>query len=545
MDATGNNSTKDESLSMTTDSDGQPTITKSTWSFRRFPKAIIMGRPPLAVILISFMTSLAVAAAITAWAITYDAAETSATSLSESLQKATLKQVVSALEDRFKTAEQVTAEYARNWADGIHTPATPADIEKTQQMMFTSLQQRQDVFSALAWVTYPEGHQNGVIWEPTGPNGTTVWLKTRHADGDTNSTLYQNSTTMALYKTWIVDGKDGRDRPVDGVLVTANPRKIRASRFTNDTAKVALGKGWNYEPMFDFLNLNDPKSSAWLPYAIIAFKAGIGFKDFAQVIQRPDGTPVGTFKTSMTMGFLNKALSEATAAIPYRSQVYVLEMGSTSGIFPMADSVNTLYITNDTNAQYPFNKAYLANSRLGQIHDHMASHPGGPSAYFQDRQGGVDMISMPDGNYAMQSVIYTRAAGLKVGIVMLVNRSDVMRALVESNRRAIGIIVAVIVVGVVLSIVFSFMLARALFRITRDLRLLANFKFQEVLQTGTEKGAPARPQYSRIQELFQIQKAFHLMTVNFAKAVSQNRRFGEGMGAKTSTVTAKHTSIPM
>ncbi|KAI9088728.1 hypothetical protein DFS34DRAFT_689556 [Phlyctochytrium arcticum] len=541
MDATGNSSSKgDESLSMTTDSNGQTTISTKTWSFRRFGKAIISGRPPLAVILISFMTSLAVAAAITAWAITYDAAEKSATSLSESLQKVTLQKVVSSLEYRFNTAEQVTAEHARNWADGIHSPNTSADIEKTRQMLFNSLQQRQEIFSALTWSAYPQGLLNGVVWE-NGPVGNIVWLKLRHEDGDTSGPAY-NSTTMALYQTYIIDGKDGRDRPVDGNLVLANPRRVRASRYTNDTAKVALGKGWNYEPMYDLLNLSDPKSFAWMPYYILSFKAGVGFKSFARAIQHSNGTALGTMTADMSMSFLNKALSEATAAIPYRSQVYALEMDATNRIIPMADSANTVYIANVTNTLYSFDKAHLANSNLGKIYDHMARHPGGASAYIQTQQGQVDMIEMADGNYAMQTVVYQRAGGLNIGIIMLVNRNDVMRALVESNKRAIGIIVAVIVVGVILSVVFAFMLARALFRITRDLRLLANFQFKEVLRNESEKGMPARPQYSRIQELFQIQKAFHLMTVNFAKAVSQNRRFGEGMGVKSGTVTAPYGS---
>ncbi|KAI9088729.1 hypothetical protein DFS34DRAFT_675110 [Phlyctochytrium arcticum] len=444
MDTTGHSSSKgDESLSVTTDSKGQTTMSTSTWSFRRFAKAIITGRPPLAVILISFMTSLAVAAAITA-----------------------------------------------------------------------CLQQRKDIFSALTWTAYPQGLLNGVVWE-TGPTGDTVWLKLRHEDGDTSGPAY-NSTTMALYQTYILDGKDGRDKPVDGNLVVANPRKVRASRYTNDTAKVALGKGWTYEPVYDLLNLSDPKSSAWLPYYVLGFKAGVGFKPFSKAIQHSNGTALGAMTAGMSMAFLN-ALSKATAAIPYRSQVYALEMDGTNRIIPIADSVNSVYISNVTNTLYSFDKAHLASSNLGKIYDHMARHPGGASAYIQARQGELDKIEMADGNYAMQTVVYQRSGGLKIGIIMLVNRNDVMRALVESNRRAIGIIVAVVVVGIILSIVFSFMLARALFRITRDLHLLANFQFKDVLRNESEKGMPARPQYSRIQELFQIQKAFHLMTVNFAK----------------------------
>ncbi|KAJ3186454.1 hypothetical protein HDU85_007273 [Gaertneriomyces sp. JEL0708] len=523
-------SMKDSSLSKTTDSNGDPIEASQRAGLgTRLFKAVRAGRLPIVVILISFMTVLTVVAAIVAWAITWDAAEDSANVLSVSLQQSMLKNVVDQLDRRFLTAEQVVETHVRNWADGSYSMATPVDTEKTRQMMFNTLITTSEFVQAHTWYSLPDGSTggllNGAVVEFTGPGGSPVWLKVRHEDGNTAVPAFNDSTTGAFYETYVVDDY-GHDKPESAELPN-NPRSVRAIRYTDDEVRIAESNGWKPLDAMSMLDFTASSSAAWSPYYILSFKAGIGFKGYVQVIKDVNGNPIGIQGGDTSMHFLNELLSQAASSIPYRSQLYVLEMADESAIVPMADSAGSFYVPEGGRMPYRFDEAYLANPNIGTVYEHMLRHAGEPSAYLRDFESATSYIEMQDGKYAMQTFTYQRPGGLRVGVVMLINYNDIMASLHDSNRRAVGIIAAVVVVGIALGTAFSVLLARALFRITRDLKLLANFKFQEVLRPDQEKGSPAKPNYSRIQELFQIQKAFHLMTVNFAKAVSQNKRFGD------------------
>ncbi|KAI9011433.1 hypothetical protein BC832DRAFT_346084 [Gaertneriomyces semiglobifer] len=141
----------------------------------------------------------------------------------------------------------------------------------------------------------------------------------------------------------------------------------------------------------------------------------------------------------------------------------------------------------------------------------------------------ADSVDLEDGVYQiMIKHLRREARGVRWQVVGLLESDGVMGPVKEANRATVGIVMAMVAAGCVVATVFAFALARALHRITRDLILLSNFKFQDVLQADVDKESGVqRPRFSRIAELWTIQKAFHKMVIQFAGAVQQNRKFSE------------------
>ncbi|KAI8911927.1 hypothetical protein DFJ77DRAFT_82682 [Powellomyces hirtus] len=299
-----------------------------------------------------------------------------------------------------------------------------------------------------------------------------------------------------------------------------------------------------------------PGASFWEAYMMLSFKP-VGMKSYIRTLVCSTGETI-LQSTDISLQRMVNDLKDSAAASPYRSFLFAIELGATPDKdIMMADSLDTNYmiytdrakgrarplLLSETRTAYmtePYFNAttYVEGHDLARdLYDYVASTAEGSVEKLNTQLGGetavVKLRSVP--YFLRVDLLLRPQTGVRQAIIMLVDRNHVMADLTQSNKKAIGIIAGVVAAGVGLAVAFSLMLANALYKITKDLKLLSKFKFTEVLRPLDKEGTVKKARFSRINELWQIQQAFHQMTVNFASAVSQNKRFGDATQAHRRT----------
>ncbi|KNC98809.1 uncharacterized protein SPPG_05787 [Spizellomyces punctatus DAOM BR117] len=486
----GGSSTTDPTMSL--NSKGEMVLSNRVWTFHRFITGLKSGRAPISLILIAFITSLATGIAFLAWGLTFRAATNSATILAQALQRRIIDQVVSDVAVRFLAVEASTAVSVLNFRQGYYSAATYADKDITTQKLLNVLVPNVNFYSTQYFTTVPEGE---------------LWGASTSTQG-----------TVREYHLW---------RQYGGNLTTwdvaANGTNL--GPVTSDLNQNNTNSYW-----VQAIDVSNANAFNWSSVQVWDYK---GWKSFLRVFSDDHGTIQGVVGADLTLSFIQTLLAESKASIPYNNLLYAFEMaGGTDTIVASSEPDVQLYeldsngaavraltlpeiaVTDkDTAALYQL----LQTKSDGSLSHWLSIHPTNEAVE----------LELSGGTFSMM-VGRIQRANTDLAIIAFINRDAIMGELQAANRKTIAIVAGVVVAGCSVAVVFSFFLAKALHRITRDLRMLANFKFQDVLQQDIDKESGVRrPQYSRISELWQIQRAFHKMVITFARAVSQNKRFSE------------------
>ncbi|KAI8591181.1 hypothetical protein BDZ88DRAFT_412748 [Geranomyces variabilis] len=499
----GTSSTRDSSTSTS-----QAPSRRGSYHPRQIWQGVKTGRPPISVILISTVLVLTIGVAFLAWGLTYNAANYSATILASSLQQNILTRILDDISFTLKTAEQSTHAHVLNWANGFYSVDTVPGRAQLNQAMLNSLVPRVDMFSSQYFTTIPAGEMNGAVTYIDPGTGLRNWDLWRQTGED--------------FQVWHVN--------MDGTQKDLSPY---AGFPTNMSTGIWV----------TVVDVSNKTSAAWTPYYIVQDGGHIGWKTYSEVAVDQNGVTVAVQSTDVTTDFLQRLLLDATHAIPYQNALYAFEVAGSGDtiITSSLDRTGHDYMTTDgsgTDFSMTMQQAGANNSNIRAIYSYLDQNAGGSLQTFLDAHppGFTVELQLDSGTHEMQiGQVQRPGANMKWAIVILINRNDVMSALRRSNLQAIGIIAGVVAASCIFVMIFSWWLAQSLHQITRDLQLLSNFKFQDVMQRDMDKETGARrPKFSRIAELWEIQKAFHRMVVNFAQAVSQNRRFGEAATGRTS-----------
>ncbi|KAJ3168596.1 hypothetical protein HDU88_001488 [Geranomyces variabilis] len=485
----------DESVSI--NSKGEVTLSNSVFTWSRFVTSLRRGRIPITFLLVTFISVLTVGIALISWALTYNAATTAADSLSVSLQRQILTTIISNVVTVLAATEQSTQLQVSNWADGTFQLS---DREAVLKVLHNTVEANSNFYSTQTFTTVPNGYMWGTFTE--GPGNQLKFLDWRQgAADDGNLTTWDGSN--------MVDSYAAPDNAA-GYWVTA------------------------------VVGPNTPEST----WSSVNVWQGKGWKTHCRRIYDQSNNPLGAQNADLTLDFLQRLLADSARAMPYDAYLYALEMSPQGQDVMIASSIPTLdfYGYDDTqNAVRTLSFAEMAekDAIVAILHKEFAGY-GSLAAYMAAKGKETQLLNFPGGaQFMLQMGEVKRDDNTHWAIVMLLDRDAIMLPLHQSNGKTIAIVIAMVVAACGLSILFSFFLAKALHKITKDLSMLADFKFQEVLQEDLDKKTGMRrPRYSRISELWRIQRAFHKMVVTFAQALSRNRHFSDGMNVGNGGVGA-------
>ncbi|KAJ3277503.1 hypothetical protein HK104_003244, partial [Borealophlyctis nickersoniae] len=457
-------STSDD-LNTSVNSDGKRVMSANVWSWSRFTTAIKQGRFPVSLMLVMFIVPLSAGVAILSWGLTYTAALSSASTLANSLQEQILARIVSEVSFRIKTLERSADQQSRNWHDGYFSKATNADKEKVVDILLNTLAPNADWYTSQHFTLFPEGECWGINAYPLGPNGTYLYMP-MYAYGEN-------------WTFWLSD-EDG-----------------------NNLAMTSSGIYNNSD-----IDKTDPKSAAWTPVFVAE---GVGYQTHTHAIFQ-GGKFIGVQGADFTLDFVQDLLMKLAAAIPYRGYIYTFELSNTSDLM-IGSSLDVreydIYERNNGTAIRALTLPELAANVSGWeslhvLYDHLLqNNPTGSLLQYisQPNRPAVLELHLSDGVYLVQMTDVS-SLNLHWGIIHFVQRDDILAELTKSNRKIVGTVAGVVVAGIIASVAFSYSLSRALHKITRDLMLLSDFQFKDVLQKDLDKrSGMARPSFSRIAEL--------------------------------------------
>ncbi|TPX70358.1 hypothetical protein SpCBS45565_g01770 [Spizellomyces sp. 'palustris'] len=476
---------------MSLNSKGEMVLSNRVWTLRRFLAGLKNGRAPISLILIAFITSLATGVAFLAWGLTFRAATNSATILAQALQSRIIDQVVSNVAIRFLAVESSTAVSVLNFRQGYYSVATYADKEATTQKMLNVLVPNVNFYSDQYFTIVPEGELWGAATSTHG--------------------------TVTGYQKWRQYGRNQTTWPVD---VNGNNLGSMVSANQNNSNSYWVRA----------VDLSDLNAFSWTSVQVWDYQ---GWKSFVRVFSDVNGTVQGVVGADLLLSFLQTLLVESKASIPYDNLLYAFEMtGGNDTIVASSEPDVQLYQLDSSGAPQralTLPEVAAMDKDTATLYQFLQTKSGGSLSLWLSTHstGEAVELDLSGGTFSMM-VGRIQRANTDLAIIAFINRDAIMGELQTANRKTIAIVAGVVVAGCSCAVVFSFFLAKALHRITRDLRMLANFKFQDVLQQDIDKESGVRrPQYSRISELWQIQRAFHKMVVTFAQAVSQNKRFSD------------------
>ncbi|KAI9097421.1 hypothetical protein DFS34DRAFT_621588 [Phlyctochytrium arcticum] len=329
-------------------------------------------------------------------------------------------------------------------------------------------------------------------------------------------------TTVPEGERWgvIVDEENGTNKFSKWMHDASNGYEVLVDREGHNVSVTTTYPGANYSTAasawwLEELNMTNPSSYNWNP---VEYSDNRAWKTHSRVVADPTNNVIGAFSTSISLDFLSFQLDEIADHVPYPTLNYVFEsVGNVSRIIATSDSDTDIYFrdafsniigteTFESFAQRdehvkPIYEWFLAN-RHGQLHEaedvhdeededaHHAeethteegdedSHGHSNSQLHSHHEMPSITLKLPTGQFQMMFTKITRD-NLDWTLLTLVNRDKVMQPFDTSTRRTLGIVLAIVFTSFLFSLLFAWMLSKALHRITRDLSLLANFKFQDV-----------------------------------------------------------------
>ncbi|KAI8916473.1 hypothetical protein DFJ77DRAFT_341440 [Powellomyces hirtus] len=454
-------------------------------SWRRWAKLLFKGRPSIGFVLVLFSSSILVVVSVLAWSLTEKAATTSAINLATDMQDRILNLVTADVLYHVQTAERTTQSAKRQWARGAYSVS---DRPAASRRLLDVLVPFQDVFVTQTFTLMPFGQ----LW------GYYAW---------------KDASGRRKYTQWTQVGMQ-----YDAYDVDSNGTVIDHTDSSNSTDQ-SLGE-W-----VTIVNPADPTSQAWTPSYIWE---GVGWQTFSTGIYDSSNSYLGVASTDMTLGFLTTLLRSQTDALIYPSHLFAFEIGPNGEVcIGSSDRNLDTYIRNA--AGDPLRAAVLSelaksHALLGSFYTSavLPNYGGSLAAYFADAAGKPYSASADRTKFNLR---LSRIKHLNIDwiIVQFVSQDAILANLYKSNRTVLCAVISMICVGCALAVVFAYLLSRSMNRITADIVLLSQFKFQEVLGRDDE-GRIRRPSLSRFAELYRVQRAFHTMVVTFAGAVSNNRK---------------------
>ncbi|KAJ3282333.1 hypothetical protein HK104_010936 [Borealophlyctis nickersoniae] len=386
-----------------------------------------------------------------------------------------LSGVASEFTSRIRALEESVDMHTRNWRAGRYSAATEDDKFNVFRTLLADLVPHVHTYTALHFVLLPAG---------------AMWGADSYVDGNTTywGAMFQDKdgTTFNYY-----------DSNEDGSVITDYDWNTPDKTFQNAQWVVNLDN-------------TSSSSAAWTKPTLFTNN---GYATHSRTIFQ-NGTFIGVQGGDMSLEFVGDVLRELKGTITYKSYLYAFGLDEAGDIsmgcsieWPTADLYRR---DNDgkalgllTLADLAANQTYEGWEPIRVLYAHLlrTTKSGTLFEYLSQTRPTTLELTLSDGVYLVQ-MNEVSSLNLRWGIVHFVLRDDILQALTQSNKKTIGTVAGVVSGGIVITVVFSFFLATALYRITRDLMLLSDFKFQDVFQKDLDKSSGIkRPSFSRIAEL--------------------------------------------
>ncbi|ORY47457.1 hypothetical protein BCR33DRAFT_764451 [Rhizoclosmatium globosum] len=476
----------------------QSSTIASTATTESVVKKLQGWRPRFFMLMTLFIAASSITVGVLGWRLTLNAAKKNISGLVEQIENLISDRVSAYMLDESVRLTDFVDMQKELFRTNQLSASTPERKNKTMRQMLILLNHHLDISVDIFYVTVPEGEVNGYTYTV---NGT---LQLWDQKGLTLSTYNCDGNGYAL------------GAPVS--VTTDEGNKTPQMPGNNHTLDYGIGgmSGTN-------LNYSDPNSTGMSkirPWGGRIFKTSVGI-----AINEVTNEKV-IVGADLSMGFLAKQLSDISNTIP--TPLFVGVIGAVSGRMLASspainllsadktrmldawelDSIHVLDFSSYLNETYGTQMGYLAKVQ-NLAADLNAMQEDGGSRFSYRNVGGVDWI------LKVKSIIY---GGKALLLLTYMDLQAFQKQVQETSDRTgyamLGIILAFVTAGCLFAIVIT----RQLDVVARQIDMLKNLKFSEVLDK--ESGVKKR---SFVFELAKLQEAFHEMVTVFAKTLKTNQ----------------------
>ncbi|KAI8820156.1 uncharacterized protein EV422DRAFT_506884 [Fimicolochytrium jonesii] len=450
-----------------------------------FWSEIRKGRCRLGVLVVSFTTALCVGVAFAAWCLTYNAALDSSTTLSSELESGLAQRVVNSINNTYDISELYVQQCQRTWSSKTWRNENVATY--SQQMFFAAYAMR-DYFSSAYVTLLPEG----LTW-----------------GGQTNTGAEPGTYSYTVLESVPYTAVPGA---VNFTYYAVNEEGVKTGEVVHNT----LNGNYSTASWVTIVDWNDANAASWTPVFVYN---NVPVSTFTRTIRTNDNQLIGTQHVDMFFDFVGRTLASEKAAIEYPSDLFAFKsendvdycLGTTEAGVEIysRDPADPNRVLGVLSAQEVAKTSLL----LPAVVDLVIKRQGHTSLY-AFASGAANPKTLPvetgKGTYYVQLRTIQRRGASLVFVVFL-----------TTGRH--GIVVGLTIMAIGSAVAFSYMISRALSRLTRDIGLLSNFDFRAALGSDVEGGKRA-VRTSRISEISVVEASFRKMVSAFASAMSSNNQ---------------------
>ncbi|ORY47484.1 hypothetical protein BCR33DRAFT_764468 [Rhizoclosmatium globosum] len=458
-------------------------------------------RPRFFMLMVLFIAVSAITVGVLGWRLTLAAAKDNIEELIKELEDLISNQVLTFVLEEAERLSELVQLQADHFRTGKWTVSSPDRANETMSNMLTLLKHYRGTTMDIFYFTYPAGLIFGYIYSQ-------------------NKTLQKwTQQDMTIY-TWncdeignVVDLFDTFTVPSGGTPQTAG---------NNNTLDYAPGGSAN-------ANLDYSNNTATAVTTIHTGEHEL-FKTTLAVAKNPYTNEKVIVGADWTVAFLSTQLDEINAAVPYPLFIGLIESStghivaaspktevtSSDGALITIEESKNAFFHDFTNYVFELSPGpHNVSTKLIQLGRHLdTDYIGSKNLYAKRTVGGSEwMLQTNTITYAGQITI--QAIYMKISSF----EEKVQTTSSKTGFSMIGIILGFLILGVL----FSVTITRQLDLVARQINLLKNLKFNEVLDK--DSGVKGR---SFVFELAKLQEAFHEMVTVFAKTLKMSQSLQRG-----------------
>lgn len=426
---------------------------------------------------------------ILTWQVSYKASKRVANLLSSDLEIKLLNQTLLGLEERFNSALLATRMNKYKFENGVYDINNGSTAIRSMFFDVTAhADQQYDCMQFyLTTVGNPLYGQTYEAFLEETADGKFWWI--------------YEQTGNAL-EGWLVDKNNGRK-------INSAPDDVYQD-YSSDT-----------QPWVTVLDLQNPSDEKWTNLYLLF---DVAWLSIATVLVDETNSILGVGTVDLSCTFVNSFLEQNAAGIPYDTLIIALNLFNPDGEIQIAGTSNSSYsiYNTDENGLYikTISEAASEIDCLKVTVDYLTSNYVTVKDAVEQHEFLQFHIKC---NLGPQDVTISKPTteGLDWALVSYTNRDQINQELTSANRTNAGITVAIVIGGTLIALIFSYFLRKMLLNISRDIDLLTEYRFADVLGQDV-KG-------SVLSEFHRVQIALYGLVAKFAQTLKTSKEVTSGI----------------
>ncbi|ORY38002.1 hypothetical protein BCR33DRAFT_789400 [Rhizoclosmatium globosum] len=462
---------------------------------------VLKYKPRLFALMAGFICTCAVTVGVLGWQLTMSAGKQNVGALIEEIEFLVSNQVSNYILQSAETLLLINAKQAELFRTNKWSFSTPERAKLTFESQLVELKGASQFTTSMYVNTYPAGYQVGYNYGlDTNGNPQLQWW---NQSGMTAYTYLCDSNGTPIGSPISVDFSAG-----NGTLENAGNNNTLANAvggITGVNLEYALGEDQGFTSTYVF--------------------SGSAFKTAYYFVTNQVTGEQTTFGNDWTLDFISNQIRTILSIVSFPIFAAVIECDTgtvigTSSLIPTVQN-DTILKINEINDPFfqDFSQFVNTTNRYGTVNNLppqlsiIASYIGeyfpGTANWFVERKIGTANWKLGMNAYVLN--------GKQLLFIVYMNIDSVEQQLnklsAQTGYMMIGIIGSFVVVG----ILFAILISRQLYVVVKQIQLLKDLKFREVLG-----GSAEIKNRSFIYELAELQKCFHSMVLVFSDLLKKN-----------------------